>query len=745
MINRWKELSFYYTTLETAYWVWSIKQALLQVPQSAADSSNGGGCSNGSSSSHTESLLSMILFQPMLYQGVLQPVVMEGEGEGGEENIEVVNMERNAGCFKGRRRGFHSTLLTFLVDQAFTTCLKLPSNKKRQSSHYGNSSGGNQMVNSPSTSAKVSSTLSVKTPLTTPQKSDGLSKEIVSSSFNTPSQPTIDSNNGSNSNWQDVLATTTSVTSSWLSTWASPYVDSALAATGSMKLNSRQENDQSNDDTTTITTSGGLLDMVSNVVATGLTSLATPAKESHSDLTTASNVTTTTTSSSTKMPPPRNMTMEEMLLHALDPDAQTSSNNNNGNGSTFMSASASASHIELDNSRFIESKMETERQAYWRYYLSIDIYHNRNLLWEVKDENEMKENGVQREEEEVVYLNALAAALQASRRIYATFDPTSSSSLLESYSGSKTGSNNDANETIEEECARWWKTKYPSIAILAEEARKCVQDYDSCLRHGIHRLLCRHWFLYLQRPLLGVCRQRDWQLSGNEMESCWHQSRLAQIVSDYLLSFQPRQEIDFRLSIVLNGKGSESGSNQSQGSGGGLWGDMMGNLMSWGRLASGSTGSSTTGVDGRRRNGSGKADPSYLSEPAFHTYLLELTIFFTRTLLEDVLLLCDFNEWGALLFQQEVMQVIRYLQSLLRLAGGSAELLSQQHGLCLALTRACSFLVLDQPSHVLQYRIAPLDPKRVKEVLARRKDFRQEIITNLSFPVVNTTVDKQKS
>lgn len=227
------------------------------------------------------------------------------------------------------------------------------------------------------------------------------------------------------------------------------------------------------------------------------------------------------------------------------------------------------------------------------------------------------------------------------------------------------------------------------------------------------------------------------------MESCWHQSRLAQIVSDYLLSFQPRQEIDFRLSIVLNGKGSEAGSTQSLGSGGGLWGDMMGNLMSWGRFASGSTGSSTTAVDGRRNS---KADPSYLSEPAFHTYLLELTVFFTRTVLEDVLLLCDFNEWGALLFQQEVMQAIRYLQSLLRLAGGSAELLSQQHGLCLALTRACSFLVLDQPSHVLQYRIAPLDPKRVKEVLARRKDFRREIINNLSFPVVTATaVDKQQS
>ncbi len=122
---------------------------------------------------------------------------------------------------------------------------------------------------------------------------------------------------------------------------------------------------------------------------------------------------------------------------------------------------------------------------------------------------------------------------------------------------------------------------------------------------------------------------------------------------------------------------------------------------------------------------------SYLSEPAWYAFILALTELMMTVLFQHCLLSNRFSEWGALFFQQEIVEMMRYLQSFL--PDSNHLLQTQHHGLCAQLKLACDLLIIDKPIHVLHYELQEelLNEQQVKEVLLRRRDFKADAIMAL--------------
>lgn len=465
----------------------------------------------------------------------------------------------------------------------------------------------------PAVSSAPSSSTST---LVTPQKAP---REIAKAPPNTATQAEGD--------WGEALG----AASSWLSTWASPYITGDEAG-------SRLEDDgmASLEYGNTVRTpiversGGNLLDMVTSVMSSP-----------------------PSTKGSASASAIGGMSMEEMLLAALD---------------TSSKPAAGSNRMDRQNA----------------FFNKIDIYSRPQLLW----------NGMTAHPSSGS--NKAAANTEGMAFLFANADDCFDI-LLSEYSDSLLSDEDMAVylnslcsvlAALQGICNTYDAARYPCLRILHQEYSQCIASYEGHLSAAYHQLLCLHWYQHLQRPCHAFCC-RAFDISGSDMEEEWNKQALVGILTAYLSA------------VHLRDMGSRT-STQS------------------GFLGYFSFTSASYAVP----------DGVFLSEAAWYAYLLEVSALLVTVLYEHCLLTNVFNEWGAMLFQQEVMHAVRYLQGLLQAAEG--QVLGQHQQICAKLLLACNLLVVDKPAHAVQYRTAGLmDEGEVKRVLLRRKEFKADAVQAL--------------
>lgn len=117
-----------------------------------------------------------------------------------------------------------------------------------------------------------------------------------------------------------------------------------------------------------------------------------------------------------------------------------------------------------------------------------------------------------------------------------------------------------------------------------------------------------------------------------------------------------------------------------------------------------------------------------LSSTAYFETIRQLATCVGDSLLEE-LLKVRFSEWGAMLMQEEVQQMIQLLENAVNTSADCIR--SSFTSLLLAL----QLLTLDQPADILRYNIpiGVLDDDRIRAVMSRRIDFSLEAVSKVKF------------
>eukprot|EP01031_Cornospumella_fuschlensis_P032932 gene32932-39828_t len=282
--------------------------------------------------------------------------------------------------------------------------------------------------------------------------------------------------------------------------------------------------------------------------------------------------------------------------------------------------------------------------------------------------------------------------------------------------------------------------EYPSLAILSKEFSACLSGYDQMLNGALKGLISEQYYRYLQQPAHEFCK-RSYRITGAEMESRYHNLSLVHLASLYLLQVRLRGGGDMTDEEYYRGFVREY--RERVGSGGGWVNSIFQSVSTVSSWIGGSVAqthhppshltppSSSTGIFS---NSDSAQLPSTLSltEDVWWEFLLcTAELLYDGIVLGGCIMEGQFNEWGALLLQQEVLQLIRYLSSLFSRAPdpfpGRHALLAQR------ITIICSLLAIDKPAYVESIALPAglFRENRVKEILRRRVEFAEDSINTV--------------
>ncbi len=292
----------------------------------------------------------------------------------------------------------------------------------------------------------------------------------------------------------------------------------------------------------------------------------------------------------------------------------------------------------------------------------------------------------------------------------------------------------------------------------------------------LHRLvICLILATIHMSESLSLPLNRNHQMTGQEMEDSWNEHYLRVFVHDFL-SVCPVHEdlllVDADMTDTpgsgANAKNKKKKKNSAPSSSGGSSGGDGGSDGSYSPMKSALVSSSTGGSSGTK---------SKMSMKVQQVFLKTLVDFLAECLLTDCLLSsgnadgsskgCNFSEWGALLFYEEVQDVTRYLDHLCLASGSLGQPEndtvdsnsvppSQKSGVTIAsnsttdaslsssneamhrLHLACKMITLDQPADIRRYAflldavsIFPKGEEDVRKIMGKRVEFSRDAVKNV--------------